>query len=117
MRRHARYTQEILGRIDAFAELAQVAAAHHERLDGTGYPNRIAGDAISLETRIITTADIFDAISAQRPYRDAVPIAQTLAMMAEMVGSALDPLCFDALRQVVANEVGTEAGNERPLAR
>ena len=104
VRRHARYTQEILGRIDAFAELAQVAAAHHERLDGTGYPNRIAGDAISLETRIITTADIFDAISAQRPYRDAVPIAPTLEIMAATVGSALDPLCFDALRQVVANE-------------
>ena len=104
VRRHARYTREILGRIDAFAELAQVAAAHHERLDGTGYPNRIAGDAISLETRIITTADIFDAISAQRPYRDAVPIAQTLEIMAATVGAALDPLCFDALRQVVAHE-------------
>ena len=107
MRRHARYTQEILGRIDAFAELAQVAAAHHERLDGNGYPNRIAGDAISLETRIITTADIFDAISAQRPYRDAVPLAETLAMMAETVGTALDPLCFEALRGVVEQEMGT----------
>ena len=105
VRRHARYTQEILGRIDAFAELAQVAAAHHERLDGNGYPNRIAGDSISLETRIITTADIFDAISAQRPYRDAVPLAGTLAMMAETVGTALDPLCFEALRQVVEDEM------------
>lgn len=106
VRLHARYTQEILGRIDAFAELAQVAAAHHERLDGAGYPNRIAGAAISLETRIITTADIFDAISAQRPYRDAVPVDKTLEIMAETVGSALDPLCFDALRQVVADDAG-----------
>ncbi len=106
VRLHARYTQDILGRIGAFAELAQVAAAHHERLDGTGYPNRLAGDAISLETRIITTADIFDAISAQRPYRDAVPIAQTLEIMAGTVGSALDPLCFDALRQAVLDEGG-----------
>ncbi|MEO6410766.1 MAG: HD domain-containing phosphohydrolase [Burkholderiaceae bacterium] len=106
VRLHARYTQDILGRIDAFAELAQVAAAHHERLDGGGYPNRISGNAISLETRIITTADIFDAISAQRPYRDAVPIDKTLAIMAQTVGTALDPLCFDALRQVVADEAG-----------
>jgi HD-GYP domain-containing protein (c-di-GMP phosphodiesterase class II) len=104
VRRHARYTQEILGRIHAFGELAQVAAAHHERLDGAGYPNRLAGDAISLETRIITTADIFDAISAQRPYRNAVPVDKTLAIMAETVGTALDPICFEALRQVVAAE-------------
>jgi len=101
MRRHAEHTEAILSRIGAFSELARVAAAHHERLDGGGYPRGVAADAIALETRIITSADIFDAISADRPYRAAVPVPQTLATMAGMVGTAIDPLCFEALRQVI----------------
>jgi HD-GYP domain-containing protein (c-di-GMP phosphodiesterase class II) len=101
VKRHAMYTEEILSRIGAFKELATVAAAHHEKLDGSGYPRGLVADAIALETRIITTADIFDAISADRPYRSAVPIPQTLQMMAETVGTVIDPLCFEALKEVV----------------
>ena len=82
MRLHAAHTEAILSRIGAFTELARVAGAHHERLDGGGYPRGLKADQISLETRIITTADIFDAISADRPYRGAVPVAETLRMMA-----------------------------------
>ena len=110
VRAHARHTEEILGRIGAFGELARVAGAHHERLDGTGYPHRLAGDAISLETRIITVADIYDAISAERPYRAAVPIPQTLQMMARKVGPAIDAQCFEALRAVVAGPASGAAG-------
>jgi len=101
VKRHTEYTEEILSRIGAFKDLALVAAAHHEKLDGSGYPRGVAGDAIALETRIITTADIFDAISADRPYRKAVPTPQTLDIMAETVGTALDPLCFEALKDCV----------------
>jgi putative nucleotidyltransferase with HDIG domain len=101
MRQHAAHTEAILARIGAFAELARVAGAHHERLDGTGYPRGLAGDAVALETRIITTADVFDAISADRPYRAAVPIPQTLATMRASIGTAIDPLCFEALEQIV----------------
>jgi HD-GYP domain-containing protein (c-di-GMP phosphodiesterase class II) len=101
MRKHALYTENILGRIDAFAELAKVAGAHHERLDGGGYPRGLKADQISLETRIITTADIFDAITADRPYRGAIPIPKTLAIMAETVGTALDPGCFEALKRAL----------------
>ena len=99
---HAMYTETILSRIDAFSELARVAAAHHERLDGKGYPRGLMADDICLETRVITTADIFDAITAERPYRGAVPIPKTLEMMAENVGTAIDARCFDALKQALA---------------
>ena len=51
-----------------------MAGAHHERLDGKGYPRGLAGEAICLETRIITIADIFDALTADRPYRAAMPV-------------------------------------------
>ena len=95
---HAGFTETILSRISAFSELAVVAAAHHERLDGGGYPRGLKADQICLETRIITTADIFDAITAERPYRGAIPIDRTLEMMAETVHTAIDSECFEALK-------------------
>ena len=95
---HAGFTEKILSRIDAFAELAVVAAAHHERLDGKGYPRGLVDADISLETRIITTADIFDAITADRPYRGPIPIPKALDIMAETVGTAIDAQCFEALK-------------------
>lgn len=106
VRQHAALTESILSRIAAFSELAVVAGAHHERLDGGGYPRGLKAADITTETRIITTADIFDAITAERPYRGAIPIPQALEMMAKTVGTALDPDCFDALRRAMANVPG-----------
>ncbi|MBY0572213.1 MAG: HD-GYP domain-containing protein [Undibacterium sp.] len=102
VKKHAGYTETILARIGAFSELAKVAGAHHERLDGGGYPRGLRGDEISLETRIITTADIFDAITAERPYRGAIPIPRTLEMMAETLHTAIDERCFLALKLAIA---------------
>ncbi|MDO9192787.1 MAG: HD-GYP domain-containing protein [Undibacterium sp.] len=99
---HATYTETILSRIRAFSELARVSAAHHERLDGAGYPRGLKGNEISLETRIITTADIFDAITAERPYRGAIPVPRSLEIMAETVGTAIDADCFNALKSALA---------------
>ncbi len=103
VKRHAQFTESILGRISSFDELARVSAAHHERLDGGGYPRGIAGTDIVLETRIITTADIFDAITAERPYRGAVPVDKTLAIMEENVGTAIDANCFVSLKNLIKN--------------
>jgi HD-GYP domain-containing protein (c-di-GMP phosphodiesterase class II) len=99
MQKHAAYTEEILGRIAAFRDLASVAGAHHERLDGKGYPRGLHGDQITFETRIITTADIFDALTADRPYRKAMSVSAALALMSDMVGTAIDKDCFAALRR------------------
>lgn len=106
VKRHAGFTETILSRISAFSELARVAAAHHEKLDGTGYPRGLQAEEISLETRIITTADIFDAITAERPYRGAIPIPKTLEMMAETLHTAIDVRCFDALKLAIAKLEG-----------
>jgi HD-GYP domain-containing protein (c-di-GMP phosphodiesterase class II) len=103
MKMHAAHTETILSRIAAFNELAAIAGAHHERLDGKGYPRGLKGDEIALETRIITTADIFDALTAERPYRAAMPVTTALATMSEMIGTAIDPDCFAALRQAIGN--------------
>jgi len=101
VRQHAEFTETILGRIAAFAELGRIAGAHHERLDGGGYPRGLSGDQIDIETRIITTADIFDAITAERPYRGAIPVPQALEMMEKTVGTAIDARCFDALKRAL----------------
>lgn len=98
VRAHARYTEEILSRIGIFQELAVVAGAHHERLDGKGYPRGLKAGQIALETRIITTADIFDALTAERPYRKAIPIPVALSMMEKTQGQAIDPSCLAALK-------------------
>jgi HD-GYP domain-containing protein (c-di-GMP phosphodiesterase class II) len=113
MRMHAIYTEQILGGIAPFAELARIAGAHHEKLDGTGYPRGLTAADIPLETRIITTADIFDAISADRPYRAAVPVEETLAMMQNAVGTALDARCMTALRRA-AMRVEAEFTTQAP---
>jgi len=98
MRRHPALTEEILSRMSAFKDLAPIAGAHHERLDGQGYPKGLSGDAIALETRIITTGDIFDALTARRPYRGPMPVADAVSLMERDRGTALDGDCLNALR-------------------
>jgi HD-GYP domain-containing protein (c-di-GMP phosphodiesterase class II) len=101
MRDHAEHTRAILGRIAAFEGLADMAAAHHERLDGRGYPKRLSGSDIALETRIITVCDFYDALTADRPYRAAMAPDRAFALMAESVGSGIDPDCFALLKAEV----------------
>lgn len=100
MRAHADHTRSILGRLSLFEALAPIAAAHHERIDGKGYPDGLEGTQISLETRIITAADFFDALTAERPYRAALTNAEALAIMTEVEGTAIDPICLEALRHL-----------------
>ena len=101
MRDHAVHTQAILGRIGVLQDLAPVAAAHHERLDGAGYPLGLSGDQIALETRIITICDFYDALTADRPYRAAMPVDVALDIIGGEVGKAVDPRCFEALRAML----------------
>jgi HD-GYP domain-containing protein (c-di-GMP phosphodiesterase class II) len=102
VRQHPAKSEMILSRISAFQELARIAGSHHERLDGKGYPRGIAGDEISLETRIITCADIFDALTAERPYRGAMPVSKALEILRGDVGTAVDGGCFAALENALA---------------
>ncbi|WP_322990911.1 HD domain-containing phosphohydrolase [Hoeflea sp.] len=99
---HPGHSEAILARVSAFADIAPIAAAHHERLDGKGYPYGLAGEAICLEARILTVADVFDALSAERPYRAAMPIAKALAILDHDAGTAFDPDCIAALKSGLA---------------
>ena len=101
MRSHAAYTTEILSRITPLRAMAAVAGAHHERLDGQGYPLGLDAMMIAREVRIITTCDFYDALTADRPYRDAILPDRALGIMANEVGKAIDPQCFAALKEAV----------------
>lgn len=99
---HPVHSRDILGRIGVFADIAPIAGGHHEKLNGRGYPDGLRGDEVDLDTRIVTVADIFDALTAERPYRGPMPEAKALAIMDEMAKEEIDPDCLNALKAALA---------------
>jgi HD-GYP domain-containing protein (c-di-GMP phosphodiesterase class II) len=97
MRRHPQYTEQILARISCFAPLAPVAGAHHERLDSRGYYRGLSAEQLSLDARLLTIADIFEALSAARPYREAMPTARVLSILEQDAGTAICPIALGGL--------------------
>lgn len=124
VRRHPYYSQRILEHVGGFAELSRVAGAHHEKLDGSGYWRGVSAAQLPLAARILTVADIYDALAAKRPYREALAPEQVLRIMGKDAPRALDAGCLDVLRQdklslsALAVAVGTSdssAHERRPL--
>jgi HD-GYP domain-containing protein (c-di-GMP phosphodiesterase class II) len=99
LKRHPFHTWEILRRIPGFGEMSEIAASHHEKLDGSGYFRGLSGAQLPLDARILAVADIFDALSAKRPYRDAMPVEQVFTLMRKDAPHALDETCINALEQ------------------
>ena len=84
--------KDALGHQDPVLEMAAtIALTHHEKWDGSGYPAGLAGDAIPIESQIVAVADVFDALTSNRPYRPARPEDEALTIMAATVGSHFDP--------------------------
>jgi putative two-component system response regulator len=120
MQTHTRIGSEILSGSE-FAILhsaEKIAGAHHERWDGGGYPNGIAGDEIPLSARMVAVADVFDALAHERPYKHAWPLDQAVAEIAGLAGVHFDPevvrafneLDHAALLAPIAIANGTPAG-------
>jgi putative nucleotidyltransferase with HDIG domain len=97
VKKHPYYTLEILRRIPGFEALGEEAAAHHEKLDGSGYWRGLVAEQLSTFARILAVADIFDALRAKRPYRDSLPLEKTFSIMREESPHALDLPCLEAL--------------------
>jgi len=102
-------THSTLGaHIVSAAELTQEAEwirHHHERMDGCGYPARLDGEEIPLESRIIMVADAFEAITATRPYRAARSVGEALLELERHAGSQFDPRCVAALRAILRDQL------------
>ena len=103
MRLHTTYTQQILSRVNVFSGFAEMAASHHEKLDGRGYHRGISGDELSLEVRILSVADMFEALAAKRPYRKDLTREDAFAILARETGTGLCPSVVAALQHFVAD--------------
>jgi putative nucleotidyltransferase with HDIG domain len=97
--KHPAYTEQILEKVDAFKQLASVAGAHHERLDGRGYHRGINGNQLPWTARVLAVADVFEAMSANRPYRSAMPQESIYQLLIAESGHAFDPDCVKALQR------------------
>jgi putative nucleotidyltransferase with HDIG domain len=97
MKGHPYYTYEILRRVPQFELLAEIAASHHEKLDGSGYFRGYQAEQLPLAARILVVADIYDALAARRPYRDAMPIEKVFRLMKNEIPAKIDGRCVEAL--------------------
>ncbi|TMQ73773.1 MAG: HD domain-containing protein [Candidatus Eisenbacteria bacterium] len=97
VRLHPYFTECIIERISGFRALARVAGSHHERLDGRGYHRRLRGDEIPPGGRVLAVADMFEALTANRPYRPALPEETALRILEAERGVGLDADCLDGL--------------------
>jgi putative nucleotidyltransferase with HDIG domain len=102
MERHSEIGEEILRNVDDYGEIAAVVRSHHERVDGTGYPDRLVGDDIPLLARIIAVADAYNAMTSDRPYRDAMPSRVARLRLAQAVESQFDTSVVAAFEAVLA---------------
>lgn len=109
-----------------FRVAIEIAEGHHERFDGTGYPAGLAGHAIPLAARIVSVADVFDALTSRRAYKDAWSLEQALEMLESEAGSQFDPAIVAAFRRALPRVsevyerlkyVGADAGESIPAAR
>ena len=98
---HPELGAKIIEPINAYRELIPIIAQHHERFDGKGYPDKLAGEAIHPDARILAVADVYDALSSDRPYRKGLPIEEVLEIMQKETGSQFDPAVVKALLKII----------------
>jgi putative nucleotidyltransferase with HDIG domain len=102
MEQHSEIGERILRNVDDYSEIAEVVRAHHERIDGMGYPDGKPGDEIPLLARIIGVADAYDAMTSDRPYRDALPSRVARMRLAQAVGTQFDTAVVAAFEAILA---------------
>ncbi len=102
MQEHSAIGERILGHVDEYSEIATVVRFHHERIDGQGYPDGLSDQAIPLVSRIIAVADAYNAMTSDRPYRDAMPSRVARLRLAQAVDSQFDTAVVAAFEAILA---------------
>lgn len=111
MHKHAAYGAQLLQQVPEFWEGASLVLAHHERLDGTGYPRGLRGSEVPIEVSVISVADAYDAMSTDRPYRAALPWEQARSEFLRHAGSQWDPAVVHAFVALIDAEQPTVAAS------
>jgi HD-GYP domain-containing protein (c-di-GMP phosphodiesterase class II) len=101
VKKHPEDGKEMVEPIPYLEEAVPTIFCHHERFDGSGYPQRLKGEQIPLFGRIIAVADVFDALTNDRPHRDRLPAEQALLLIKEQKGSKFDPAVVDVFLEVM----------------
>lgn len=104
MQRHAEIGSEIVSRIPSLRAAAELILCHHERFDGTGYPRQLKDKEIPLAAKVFSVADVYDALTNDRPYRSALTQQQALAFIKEQSGKAFDPDIVEAFDAVLVKD-------------
>ena len=118
MESHARIGYELVNRVAFLASAAEIVLAHQERFDGTGYPQGLVGEEIPLGARIFSVADTLDAMTSDRPYRNALPFAKAQAEITQESGRQFDPevvRVFLALPGSIWQEIRQRSANWRVI--
>jgi putative nucleotidyltransferase with HDIG domain len=102
MEKHSEIGEGILAKVEDYAEIAKIVRHHHERWDGQGYPDGIAALDIPLISRIISVADAYNAMTSDRPYRDAMPSRVARMLLAQGVESQFDTTIVAAFEAILA---------------
>ena len=102
MQEHSAIGERILAHVDEYSEIARIVRHHHERTDGQGYPDGLADEAIPLVSRIIAVADAYNAMTSDRPYRDAMPSRVARLRLAQAVDSQFDTGAVAAFEAILA---------------
>ena len=110
MREHPLVTAQILERVPGFGRLAALASAHHERLDGGGYPRGLTADELDLPMRVLAVADVYEAVTSERPYRAAMSSDQALAILRAEAPARLDATAVAALHDLLAPRAAGDDG-------
>lgn len=100
MKSHVQHGLEIVENASWLADAREVVGCHHEKYDGSGYPNQLAGEAIPIAARVFAVADVFDALTSVRPYKQALASDQALAIMREGAGRHFDPALIEAFASI-----------------
>ena len=103
VKQHVTVGSQILAPLVHLKDVIGFVRSHHERWDGLGYPDRLAGDAIPLGARIIGAVEIFDALATARPYQEKMPPEVAVERMRDLIGTVMDPAVHRALEAVVAH--------------
>lgn len=106
VKQHVSIGEEVLGAIDFPWPIAAIVGQHHERLDGSGYPRGISGEAIRLESRILAVADVYESVTSHRPYRPGRGHDEAMAVLRRGAGTEFDPMVVEALGRVVDRRGG-----------
>ena len=117
MRQHVTHGIDIVNRSSWLADAIPIVGCHHEKYDGSGYPNTLKGEEIPIGARIFAIADVFDALTSVRPYKKAFPLEQSLGILLEGRGTHFDPDLLDKFIVLVPELYNRFAGDESDLIR